>query len=68
MLAVGETATAAPVALLLQLYVVAPDAVRVAVEPVHKLLVPVMATVGFGFTVTLLMNEAEQTPFIPTTE
>ena len=63
----GETLIDAVVAPVDQRYVVAPDAVSVAVDPAHIPFGDDIFTEGFGFTVTETFVEPEQPPEVPVT-
>ncbi len=67
MVAEGLTTTEVLVDKVLQVYVVAPLTVKLALEPEQIAVVPVIATVGFGFTLMVVIAVLEQLPLAPIT-
>jgi hypothetical protein len=63
----GLTTRATVLAPVFHEYVEAPDAVSVADCPTHTALAPETETVGFGFTVSVLLAVFEQVPELPIT-
>jgi hypothetical protein len=63
----GLTTTEVLVDKVLQVYVVAPLTVKLALEPEQMAVVPVIDTVGFGFTLIVLIAVLEQVPLAPIT-
>ena len=67
MVAEGLTTTEVLVDKVLQVYVVAPLTVKLALEPEQIAVVPVIEIVGFGFTLMVLIAVLEQLPLTPIT-
>ena len=67
MVAEGLTTTEVLVDKVLQVYVVAPLTVKLALEPEQMAVVPVIETVGLGVTLMVLIAVFEQVPLAPIT-
>lgn len=64
----GFTVMAAALEPLLHEYVFPPDAMSVAISPVHKIVFPVIAGGGLLFTVTVTLAVSEHPPLLTITE
>ena len=67
MVAEGLTTTEVLVDKVLQVYVVAPLTVKLALKPEQIAVVPVIETVGLGFTLMVVIAVLEQVPLAPIT-